>query len=87
MGQSMATGARGLLAAASLIWLAVAAAGAGPEWLQFRSERGRFAVQLPGSPEEIRDSRATLGGTVHSCEYLTRRGATEMRVIAQGSGS
>jgi hypothetical protein len=37
-------------------------------------------VQLPGSPEEIRDTRATLGGTVRWTEYRARRGATELRV-------
>ncbi len=69
-----------LLAAAPVLSMMAATAAADQEWLHFRSERGRFAVQLPGSPEEIRDTRATLGGIVHRSEYRARRGATEFRV-------
>jgi hypothetical protein len=76
----MAAGTRWLLAAGSVFSMTVATAAAELEWLRFRSERGRFAVQLPGSPEEIRGTRATLGGTVHRSEYRARRGATEFRV-------
>jgi hypothetical protein len=78
--QSMAAGGSWLLAAASALSMTLTAAGADLEWLRFRSERGRFAVQLPGSPEEIRGTRATLGGAVHWTEYRARRGATEFRV-------
>ena len=80
MTRSMAGGARWLLAAASALSMTVVAAGAEPEWLHFRSERGRFTVQLPGSPEEVRGRRATLGGFVHWSEYVAKRGATELRV-------
>ena len=90
MAHSLAVGARWLLAAASALSMTVVAATAdldvsksrngGEEWIAFRSERGRFAVELPGSPEEIRDTRATLGGGVHWTEYRTVRDATELRV-------
>ena len=80
MTQSMAAGARWLLVAASAVSMMAAAGTAELEWLRFRSERGRFAVQLPGHPEEIRDTRATLGGIVHWSEYRAKRGATELRV-------
>ena len=76
----MAAGAGLLLAAALALSMTAAAASPELEWIPFRSERGRFAVELPGSPEEIRDTRATLGGTVRRTEYLARRGATELRV-------
>jgi hypothetical protein len=76
----MAEAARWLLAAASALSITVAAAGGELEWLRFRSERGRFAVQLPESPEEIRATRVTLGGGVRWTEYRARRGATELRV-------
>ena len=80
MAQSMAAGAHWLVAAAAAFSMTAVVAGAELEWLRFRSERGRFAVRLPGSPEEIRDTRATLGGIVHWSEYLAKRGATEFRV-------
>lgn len=76
----MAAGARWLLVAASAIWMLAAVGAAEPEWLRFRSESGRFAVQLPESPEEVRNTRVTLGGIVYWSEYLTRRDATEFRV-------
>jgi hypothetical protein len=76
----MLAGAGRLLAAASLLSMAVAAAGADPDWLRFRSERGRFAVELPASPEEVRGRRATLGGSVHWTEYRAQAGATGFRV-------
>jgi hypothetical protein len=60
--------------------MTAAAAAGGLEWLSFRSERGRFAVQLPESPEEVRDTRATLGGSVRWAEYRARHAATELRV-------
>lgn len=80
MAKSMLAGAGRLLAAASVLSMAVTAAGANPEWLRFRSERGRFAVELPGSPEEVRGRRTTLGGAVHWAEYRAQDGATEFRV-------
>ena len=76
----MAAGARWLLVAASAVWMMAAAGAAELEWPRFRSESGRFAVQLPESPEEVRDTRVTLGGIVHWSEYLARRDATEFRV-------
>jgi len=76
----MTEGAGWLLAAVSVLSMTVTATGADAQWLRFRSERGRFTVQLPGIPEETRDRRATLGGAVHWSEYRARRGATEFRV-------
>jgi hypothetical protein len=79
----MIGGARWLRSAILIFSMTVAFVAAGmaePEWPQFRSERGRFAVKLPGSPEEIRGRRATLGGFVHWAEYIAKRGATEFRV-------
>jgi hypothetical protein len=76
----MEAGARWLLVAASAVSMAVVAGAAELEWLHFRSERGRFAVQLPESPEEIPDTRITLGGTVRWTEYRAGLGATEFRV-------
>jgi hypothetical protein len=76
----MTAGAGLFLAVASALSMAAAAAAAELEWRHYRSGWGRFAVQLPAAPEEIRDTRATLGGLVRWTEYRTRRGATELRV-------
>jgi hypothetical protein len=80
VAQSMAAGVGLFLVAASAVSMMAAAGAAELKWLRFRSEWGRFAVQLPESPEEIRNTRITLGGTVRWTEYLARRGATEFRV-------
>jgi hypothetical protein len=78
--QSMAAAVCWLLAAASALSMLAATASAESGWLHFRSERGRFAVQLPANPEEIHGTRTTLGGIVRWSEYPARRGATEFRV-------
>jgi hypothetical protein len=47
---------------------------------RFRSEAGRFEVDMPGTPTIVSTSRRTLGGRVSSTKYYVERDAFEFRV-------
>ncbi len=72
--------ARSFVAAAAGLLVLAADAPAERAWEPFRSEVGRFAVRLPGPPEQRRDSHATLAGRVESAEYRVDDGSLELRV-------
>ena len=70
-----------LCALLSLIGVAAGAEpGAGGAWEPYRSEAGRFAVDLPGVPVLSRASHRTLAGRIESAEYLLDAGPLELRV-------
>jgi hypothetical protein len=78
--------ARWASAARSCGWLLLAvcactaAAADGPAWERFRSEAGRFAVDLPAAPRITHARQRSLVGTIESAEYLAESGALELRV-------
>ena len=74
---------RGLLGAVLVIAASASAvaaepeiAGAKHEWFEFRSEEGRFQVELPVEPKSHRESRSTMLGKVAETHHrLEFRGA------------
>lgn len=56
------------------------AVGAAPGWELYRSEAGRFQVDLPGPPRISRTVQRTFAGSIDSVEYLVELGALELRV-------
>jgi hypothetical protein len=50
------------------------------DWVGFRSEPARFAVELPQAPVETRSSTLTVAGRVRTSEFTSRAGAAEFRV-------
>ncbi len=46
-----------------------AATGEQTDWREYRSEAGRFSVELPDEPRQLRWTRATWGGEVESAEF------------------
>jgi hypothetical protein len=72
-----------------LLWpllLAPGARGGAPagapgwEWQRYRSEPGRFTVDLPGPPVTTRSKRRSLVGTIASVEYLVEAPPFELRI-------
>ena len=49
-------------------------------WARYRSEPGRFEVELPGPPALSRTAHRSFVGTIESVEYLVELGALELRV-------
>jgi hypothetical protein len=50
------------------------------DWIAFRSEPARFAVELPQAPVEARSSSLTAAGRVRTSEFTSRDGAAEFRI-------
>jgi hypothetical protein len=68
---------------AALLLLAASAqprAARSADWLAFRSEPARFAVEFPQTPVETRSSTLTAAGRVRTWLFTSRVGAAEFRV-------
>lgn len=60
---------------------AAAATSPAPDgWRSFRSQAGRFSVDLPAPPETHTSSQMTLGGRIESAVYRVETGGVELRV-------
>jgi hypothetical protein len=88
-GLATAAALLGLLAAAAAAPAAPAgsgaAAAAGPApasdgWQLFRSQAGRFAVELPAAPVARAGSHMTLGGRIEFAVYRVESGGSELRI-------
>lgn len=72
--------AAGLLCLALLATAARAQPGLAAEWQRYRSQPGRFTVDLPGTPRISRREEHSLVGEIASVEYLVELGDLELRV-------
>jgi hypothetical protein len=68
------------LALTVLLCALAALVSAAASWERFRSETGRFAVELPTSPKLTHTRQGSLVGTIESAEYRVEAGLLELRV-------